>query len=199
MNEPMITGLDPQQGPESGGDYVNIFGTGFTPDSKVTFGGVPAFHTTYFSSTHLQAQPKGHSPGIVEVVVETAAGSSTTAGLANDYTYAKAPVIFALTPDMCLLESSVWVTITGTGFDGVQEVWFVDPGQYARQSPQWNQVSSTEVLALTPDVDMAGVYEVEVFTVPGGPSVSSGDAANFLFMDPKLLPTLPTFEPIPFP
>lgn len=49
-------------------------------------------------------------------------------------------------------------------------------------------------------VDIPGVYEVGVLASPGGPTrVSSDSAADFLFMDPSLLPTLPTFETIVYP
>lgn len=198
---PTIAALNPQQGPEAGGNNVDIFGTGFTPDSEVTFGGVPAHNLHYVSSAQLQAQVEGHSPGSVEVVVRSPHGSSSTEGSVNDYTYVRGPRIYAVTPDSCFLGSSVWVVITGSGFEGVESVWFFpDSGHVGEPSPEWKQISSSEVRARVPSVDAPGVYEVEVSVWPGGSThYTSDSAADFLFMDPSLLPTPPTFETIVYP
>ncbi len=83
---PTITGLSPTSGLAEGGTSVVITGKNFTGVSAVMFGTV---HTMYHvdSQTQITATSPAHDPGTVEVVVTTAAGSSSTAGTANDYTY----------------------------------------------------------------------------------------------------------------
>ncbi|MEW6746018.1 MAG: IPT/TIG domain-containing protein [Planctomycetota bacterium] len=50
---PEVTGIDPGWGPFAGGTEVTITGSGFTPDSAVTFGLFPAASVSYVSSTEL--------------------------------------------------------------------------------------------------------------------------------------------------
>ncbi|MEQ8765183.1 MAG: IPT/TIG domain-containing protein [Planctomycetota bacterium] len=92
---PEITTISPRRGPLAGGNTITISGTGFTPDTTVTFGGV-AGGVTYVSASELQVvvpagtftPPASGSPrrlaSDVEVVVTTPHGMHS---VANGYTY----------------------------------------------------------------------------------------------------------------
>jgi hypothetical protein len=52
---PAVTSVKSYGGPEAGGNVVDIFGTGFTGATSVTFGGVAATGANILSDTHIQA------------------------------------------------------------------------------------------------------------------------------------------------
>jgi len=82
---PVVTGLSPSTGAESGGDLVNIYGRHFMGASAVNFGSDPAGDFTVVSDSHIvAAAPPGS--GVVSVRVTTAAGQSADTA-ADDYTY----------------------------------------------------------------------------------------------------------------
>ena len=69
-------------------------GTNFTPDVKVTFGGVAAQKVYFQSSTLITATTDAVTdPGVVDVVVSTAAGGSVTLPKALTYTTPPPPVV----------------------------------------------------------------------------------------------------------
>jgi hypothetical protein len=78
---PMVTGITPG----SGGTSVTISGTGFTDVSQVTFGGTPVPSFQVQSPTAITAAVPVRDPGVVDVIVTTAWGSSDPAGTADDY------------------------------------------------------------------------------------------------------------------
>ena len=65
---PRIARLIPAEGPVAGGVEVTLLGDGFTPNLVVTFGGVPAMQTQFWSpSTLVCVLPPSASPGPVVV------------------------------------------------------------------------------------------------------------------------------------
>lgn len=65
---PRIARLIPAEGPVAGGVEVTLLGDGFTPNLVVTFGGVPAMQTQFWSpSTLVCVLPPSSSPGPVVV------------------------------------------------------------------------------------------------------------------------------------
>ena len=84
---PTVTGITPTSGPGAGGTAVTVRGTGFTPESAVFFGSVPALsdQTTYVSPYQMTVvSPPGS--GTVDVTVGTAFGTSPTTA-ADRFTY----------------------------------------------------------------------------------------------------------------
>jgi Right handed beta helix region/IPT/TIG domain len=74
---PLLTGLGPIIGLSTGGTSMLISGSGFTPDTGVSFGDVPASDVRVLSSGYLIAtSPPGF--GLVNVTVTTPAGTSAT-------------------------------------------------------------------------------------------------------------------------
>jgi hypothetical protein len=76
------------------GGQVVFAGTNFTPDVKVTFGGVAAQKTYFQSSTLITATTSAVTdPGVVDVAVSTATGGSVTLPKALTYTTPPPPVL----------------------------------------------------------------------------------------------------------
>jgi hypothetical protein len=80
---PVITSLDVETGPTSGGTTVVITGTGFTGTTSVTFGGTAAAIVSA-SATEITVTTPERVAGVVAVIVTSAIGSATKA---NAFTY----------------------------------------------------------------------------------------------------------------
>jgi hypothetical protein len=72
---PEVTGVGPQAGPGP----VLISGSGFTPDTAVRFGSMPATAVKVLSANYLVATPPT-TIGVVDVTVRTPAGTSAVSG-----------------------------------------------------------------------------------------------------------------------
>lgn len=72
---PVVETVEPAEGPTAGGTLVTIAGAGFTSSSVVRFGASEAEDVTYVSPTQLTARSPAGS-GVVEITVQTAAGTS---------------------------------------------------------------------------------------------------------------------------
>lgn len=78
---PTVTGLNPASGPI--GTTVTITGTNFTGVTSVTFGGVSATFTVVSSTQITATVPAGTPPGVVDVRVTNAAGTSPNTAADN--------------------------------------------------------------------------------------------------------------------
>ncbi|MFF1571255.1 IPT/TIG domain-containing protein [Leifsonia sp. NPDC058292] len=117
---PVVTGVAPDHGPETGGTPVTITGSGFTGSTGVTFAGTPATDVTVVNDTTITATSPAHAPGAVDVVVQNPNGDSAP----GDFTFDQVPVLISLTPDTGPETGGTPVTITGTGFTGATGVTF---------------------------------------------------------------------------
>ncbi len=87
---PEITSIEPATGPTTGGARVVINGSGFLSTSgaaAVKFGGVNATSYTLNSPTKITAVAPAHAAGKVDVTVNAAGGTSSTAGTGDDFLY----------------------------------------------------------------------------------------------------------------
>ncbi|QKV97958.1 IPT/TIG domain-containing protein [Streptomyces sp. NA02950] len=82
LGAPVLTSLNPAQGPDLGGDSVVLNGLNLTYTDAVTFGSDPAAFFA-ISDTQVVAAAPGGPPGTVLVVAHTPAGNSN----ALSYTY----------------------------------------------------------------------------------------------------------------
>jgi len=115
---PTITLLTPGAGTAAGGTSVVITGTNLTGATVVKFGTVDATSYIVNSTTQITAvAPAGTSGSTVDVTVTTPAGTSADT-LADNYSYG-APTITAVSPGAGAAAGGTTVTITGTGFSGV--------------------------------------------------------------------------------
>jgi photosystem II stability/assembly factor-like uncharacterized protein len=73
---PEVHGLDVRVGPAGGGTVLLVSGANFAPGASVSFGGAPASQMEVLGPTRLSAVAPPHAPGVVDVAVRAADGSS---------------------------------------------------------------------------------------------------------------------------
>ena len=81
---PIVTAINPNRGPESGGTPVTITGENFVNGVTVAIGGELATHVTVVSETEITAQTPAGTEGTAEVVVSNGEQSSA---LEDGFTY----------------------------------------------------------------------------------------------------------------
>jgi alpha-tubulin suppressor-like RCC1 family protein len=165
---PSVGGLNPNNGPASGGTSVTITGLNLTGATTVNFGSTSAASFTVNSDTSITAvSPAG--TGTVHVTVSTPEGSSTT-GVADEFSYA--PAVTNLMPDLGPASGGTSVTITGTNFTEATAVKFG-----SANATSFTVDSATSVTAVAP----AGTGTVDVtVTTPGGTSpISPADVFSY--------------------
>ncbi|MHC5541319.1 IPT/TIG domain-containing protein, partial [Singulisphaera rosea] len=177
-----VTGVAAPEGPSSGGDTVTITGTGFTGATQVDFGGVPASRVVVNSDSQITAvSPPGS--GIVDVTVVTPQGSSATSPT-DRFTYVVASVVTQISTTVGPEAGGTPVTITGTGFGSVAQVYF---GATLASNIVVN--SDTQITATSP-AGAAGMVNVTVVT-PGGTSPVL-PAVQFTYVVPPVITALST-------
>ncbi|MET8629720.1 IPT/TIG domain-containing protein, partial [Kitasatospora sp. NPDC004669] len=90
---PVISGINPSNGPTTGGTTVTINGSGFIGATSVKFGTVPVSSFKLVSDNQIQATSPAGS-GTIQVTVTTPFGTSNGV----TFTYTAAPVITGLSP-----------------------------------------------------------------------------------------------------
>jgi hypothetical protein len=165
---PTVTGISPTAGPLAGGTTVTIIGAGFTSGTFVDFGATPASHVIISSPTQIIATDPAELAGTVNVTV-TGPGGVSILSPADQFTYAPAPTVTAISPAQGPASGGTTATITGTSFSGAP---VVDFGTVAATNVV--VVSPTQITATSP-AEVAGSVNVTV-TAPGGTSAAS--AAN---------------------
>jgi hypothetical protein len=167
-------GLEPVDGPTSGGTAVTITGTNLSGTSLVTFGPNAATDVTVISPNVVTAvSPAGTGP--VSVSVTTPGGTATAP---TPFTYFPAPSGISISPDIGSSGGGTTVTITGTNLAGTESVQFggvaatgvtqVGPDTVTAVSPAGT--GSVDVSVTTPGGTAAGTPQ---FTYVAGPSVAS--------------------------
>ncbi len=143
-----------------------ITGTSLTGASAVTFGATSASSYNVDSATQITAVAPARAAGMVEVIVTTSGGSSSTAGSGNDYTYVAAPTVVGLAPSSGPISGGTSVVITGTDLSGATGVQFG-----VTSATAFTANSATQITATAP-AGAAGTVDVTV-TTPGGTSALS--------------------------
>ncbi len=179
---PVVTGLNPAQGPTAGGTSVTITGTDLADASAVKFGTTQATITAQSNTSITVTTPVGK--GNVDVTVSTAGGTSTTTAQ-TQFKYAGVPVVTALATVRGPVAGGTSVVITGTDFTGAEAVKF---GKIAATSYTVN--SATQITAVTPAATAAGVVDVSV-TTPEGTSATGGAAAQFKYQQNTAIVSTP--------
>jgi hypothetical protein len=120
---PTVTSVSPTAGPTTGGNTVTINGTNLTGATAVSFGGTPATGVAVVSATQITAVAPAGAAATVNVIV-TAAGGTSAAVAADQYTFVVVPTVTAVSPTVGPTAGGNTVTITGTGFTGATAVSF---------------------------------------------------------------------------
>ncbi|WP_344592857.1 IPT/TIG domain-containing protein [Streptomyces violaceusniger] len=158
---PVVTGVTPQFGPDTGGTSVTITGSGLALANAVHFGPNLAAGFTVVSDNQLTATaPPG--TGTVVVTVTTPGGTSTLGPGSPYYTYLGAPVINSLIPDEGSSLGGDSVTINGSNLT------YTDSVTFGGVPASFSVLSDTVAVATTP-AHAAGTVNVQLHT-PGGNS-----------------------------
>jgi hypothetical protein len=115
-----LVSIAPDSGSQAGGTDVTLTGTGFLGATGVTFDGVAGTNFVVVDDSTITVTTPGPNLGAVDVVVQDDAGDGT---LVDGYEYvADASVANSLSPPNGTEAGGTFVTITGSGFLGAQDV-----------------------------------------------------------------------------
>ena len=84
-SDPSITSVSPATGSTRGGTLLMIRGAGFTRDSRVAVGGVPATDLTFFDEGTIRVRTGPHASGLVSMQVDVP--DAPSALLADSFSY----------------------------------------------------------------------------------------------------------------
>lgn len=88
VTAPVVSQVLPEWGPVAGGNWVDIYGSGFNPDVAIRFGSNPSTHVVWLASGHVRAKaPAALAPGKVEVFAQNPGGPSSIDTDPDDYEY----------------------------------------------------------------------------------------------------------------
>ena len=184
---PTVTRITPPTGSTSGGTTVTITGTGFTGATKVTFGIVAATRYTVVSDTQITAVSPAEAPGIQNIHITTAGGTSEPVVAVDPFIYVTSvPTVTGVAPPTGSTAGGTTVTVTGTGFTGAAKVTF---GAVAAAS--YVVVSDTQITAVSP-AQAAGTRDI-VVTTAGGTKTAVAAVDQFSYVVP--VPTVTGVAP----
>ncbi|MCQ6247023.1 IPT/TIG domain-containing protein [Streptomyces malaysiensis] len=156
---PIVIGVSPQFGPDTGGNSVTITGSNLALASAVNFGPNSATGLTVISDNQLTATaPPG--TGTVVVTVTTPGGTSTLGPGNPYYTYLGAPVINTLIPDTGSSLGGDSVTINGANLT------YTDSVTFGGTPASFSVLSDTLAVATAP-AHAAGTVGVQLHTPAG--------------------------------
>ena len=168
---PVISAIEPKEGPVAGGTRVTITGTGLAGATAVRFADVETTYKVESPTSIVAVSPAG-TPGPTSVTVETAGGISEESP-ADDFTYDPLPTVTALSVKEGPLAGGTKLTITGTGFTATSKVSF--GGTPAKVA---TYVSETELSAESPAG--TGTVNVTVETAGGTSTTSAADDFSYV-------------------
>jgi uncharacterized protein YegL len=168
--DPIVTGIDPNNGPLDGGTLVILSGKYFMNGITVSFGDQPA-SVTYYNSGYIKAtSPKGTAPGPVDLTLTNPDGTSVV--VPQGFTYNEPPKtdpeITAISPNTGLVTGGDLVYVTGKNFKSGMTVYV------GGKQAQTTFMSDTKLKVIIPPGDNPGTVDVAVadlnnnmFTLPG--------------------------------
>jgi hypothetical protein len=169
---PVVSGISPSSGPNSGGTTVTISGSNFTGATAVSFRTIPATSFTVENDTTIIATAPPWTDGTFDVTVTNPAGTSAIVP-ADQYTYtAAAPVVTSLSPATGPAGGGTSVTITGTGFYNGTSVSFG-----STVATRVSFASATSITAQAPAG--TGVVDVTVTSPDGTSATSAADQFTY--------------------
>ena len=139
-------GISPSGGPEEGGNFITITGSGFQSNAIIQVGGFDCTSrsiTTNEIKCIVDASLGLTNPFYADVTIMNGDGQWTT--LAKGYRYGSAPTVTSVAPAQGSLSGGTEITITGNGFYQVESVTVGD-------SPcsSITEISSSQITCITP-------------------------------------------------
>ncbi|WP_232679363.1 IPT/TIG domain-containing protein, partial [Nocardioides sp. R-C-SC26] len=188
LDQPTIGTIAPASGPRTGGTRLLVTGTGFTPDTTVAVGGVPATGIDVAGPTELSAVTPPGAVGTADVVVSTPGGTATRrAGFAylDDQ-----PTLTAIQPSSGGMGGGTTVTATGTGFTN-DAVVLVDGVALASSAVS---VIDRRTLRFVTPAHAAGPVAIRIRTA-GGTSDPAPSGFTYLDYSPTASSLTPALGP----
>jgi len=183
---PIIFSISPNNDYQSGNTNITITGLYLATTSSVTFGNVLSTVNIEITDNLVRIRdPCGDTTGIVDVVVTTQVGTATI-----NFTYNPnpPPTISTIVPSSGSSNGGTIVTLTGTHFITVQNVFF----GYSRASIISN--TDTHIQLLTP-ANFIGNVDVTVITTTG--QITRGNAFEYNTSTTPIINTInPSFGTI---
>lgn len=184
---PVITGMNPNFGPQTGGSPTTIAGSNFfvggQPPTSVLFGGNPAQFTLINDNQIIATVPPGS--GVQQVkIIHPVSGTSEYRTEAN-YTYSTGPLINQISPANGPSVGGTIVTIAGSGFLAGAVVKFGDVQAFSVVD------SSTKITATAPP----GVSTVQVSVNVNGTLSVPGPQAAYSYDGPTVTGISPIAGP----
>lgn len=170
MAPPVVSVLNPNKGPVSGGNAVVITGSGFAGTLKVSFGSITAAFAVNSSTQITATAPPAAGPTAVNVTVTGPGGTSTGAVI---YTYLGVPAVTEVVPDAGPLAGGNTVTIHGTNLQQANSVHFGQTGAGSFTIDSDNQLSATAPSG-------SGTVQVSVTTAGGASAVNPCSFYSYL-------------------
>jgi alpha-tubulin suppressor-like RCC1 family protein len=208
-SQPVITSVEPDHGPPSGGTRVIIGGLRLAGATSVRFGSTPARSFTVEGETRITAVSPpfaGGTQDAVGIYIATPEGSTEYNGCgALERGFVYEPTITKLEPTAGPTTGGTTVTITGAAFMGsvFEEVPLCSLGSPVLQFVKFGSadaesvsvVSPTQMTAVSPPG--AGTAHVTIESVVGMSPL--GPADEFTYVNPAAKPTVTGVEPVSGP
>ncbi|MDR3426029.1 IPT/TIG domain-containing protein, partial [Silvimonas sp.] len=187
---PTLASISPSAGPTAGGTTVTLTGTGFTPTTTVTIGGIAATGITVNSATSITAVTPAYVSGALAVNVVVNNGVSN-AVLSGGFTYQPAaPTIVSISPNSGSMAGGTAVTVSGTNFTPTTTLTI---GGIAATSV--TVVNATTLTAVTPAyVSGSLVNNVVVSNSVGNATLTNG--FTYIASSPSLISISPNSGPM---
>ncbi|HEY1100001.1 MAG TPA: IPT/TIG domain-containing protein, partial [Myxococcota bacterium] len=115
-----VVDVEPASGAADGGVAVTVNGAGFVAGATVRFGGVPCVDVVVVDSSTITCTTAAGAPGLVDVRVTNADGTSVVAG---DAFLFETPVsVVGIVPARGAFSGDVVVSVAGAGFERLQRL-----------------------------------------------------------------------------
>ncbi len=195
LDDPQITGIEPDSGEPEGGTLVTITGAMFTEEgageTTVSFGDLQALSVVVHDDSMITcSSPPGVDGDVVEVMVCNELGCAVF----NGFTYADTsddPVITSVEPSVDLPAGGVAVTITGSQFTEVESgettVFFGE-----NEAVDCVVIDDTMIMCSAP----AGLDNTTVAITVSNPRGVGVLPDAFSYLDPSDDPILDSIDPV---
>ncbi|WP_291572675.1 IPT/TIG domain-containing protein [Clostridium sp. UBA4548] len=186
---PVITKINPNNGPLEGGNIVAIEGNYFASGIKVFFGTVEA-RATYKNPMLVYAYvPQGVTPGTVDLTLTNVDGTTITRPSAYTYNGNPTPAITSITPNSGELKGGNVVTIAGSNLEKVSSVKF---GEI--EGTSLTIIDGNTIKVTIPAATAASVVDVTVVNADGQTAKLS---SAYTYVEPPkpLAPTIISLTP----
>lgn len=166
-----VTGVSPEEGPNTGGTPMTLTGTDFVAGATVTIGGQAATSVVVVSKTQITCVSPAGTTGSADIVVTNTDGGTATGR--DSFTYITTPEITSITPNEGANTGSTAITIAGAEF--VEGATVTVNGQAATSVVV---VSAAEITCETP-AGTTGTADVVVTNTDGG-TVTEEDGFTYV-------------------